>query len=92
MSWWTPTSLWRIFEAIRHYTPIFAGAVPLQLPWVVLGELYYGAQRAQRRQEQLAFILDLLTYAVVLVPDQDTAAIYGEVKSRTRPAWQAHSG
>ena len=24
----------------------FAGAVPLHLPWVVLGELYYGAQRA----------------------------------------------
>jgi tRNA(fMet)-specific endonuclease VapC len=59
----------------------FAGAVPLHLPCVVLGELYYGAQRAQRRQEQLAFIRDLLTYAVVLFPDHDTAAIYGEVKA-----------
>ncbi|MCX6620061.1 MAG: PIN domain-containing protein [Acidobacteria bacterium] len=47
----------------------------------MLGELYYGAQRAQRRQEQLACILDLLKYAVVLFPDHATAAIYGEVKA-----------
>ena len=50
------------------------------MPWVVLGELYYGAQRAQRRQEQLAYIRDLLTYAVVLFPDHDTTATYGQVK------------
>ena len=59
----------------------FVGASPLHLPWVVLGELHYGAQRAQRRQEQLAFIHDLLTYAVVLFPDHDTTAIYGELKA-----------
>ena len=59
----------------------FAGAVPLHLPWVVLGELYYGAQRAKRRQEQLAHILDLLTYAVVLFPDHDTTSVYGQVKA-----------
>jgi tRNA(fMet)-specific endonuclease VapC len=68
------------FRGDQTLHPHFAGAVPLHLPWVVLGELYYGAQRAQRRQEQLAFIRDLLTYAVVLFPDHDTAAIYGEVK------------
>ena len=68
------------FRGDQALHPHFAGAVPLQLPWVVLGELYYGAQRAQRRQEQLAYIRDLLTYAVVLFPDHDTTATYGQVK------------
>jgi tRNA(fMet)-specific endonuclease VapC len=53
----------------------------VNLPWVVLGELYYRAQRAQRKQEQLAYIRDLLTYAAVLFPDHDTTAIYGQVKA-----------
>jgi tRNA(fMet)-specific endonuclease VapC len=59
----------------------FAGVIPVCLPWVVLGELHFGAHRAQRRQEQLAYIHDLLTYAVVLFADQDTAETYGEVKA-----------
>jgi tRNA(fMet)-specific endonuclease VapC len=48
---------------------------------VVLGELHFGAQRAQRRLEQLAYIRDLLTYAAVLFPDQDTTEVYGRVKA-----------
>jgi tRNA(fMet)-specific endonuclease VapC len=69
------------FRGDQALHPHFAGATPLNLPWVVLGELYYGAQRAQRRQAQLAYIRDLLVYAVVLFPDHDTTAIYGEVKA-----------
>jgi tRNA(fMet)-specific endonuclease VapC len=61
--------------------PHFAGVTPVYLPWVVLGELHFGAQRAQRRQEQLAYIRDLLTYAVVLFADQGTTEMYGEVKA-----------
>jgi tRNA(fMet)-specific endonuclease VapC len=66
-------------DTILH--PRFAGADPVCLPWVVLGELHFGAQRAQRRQEQLAYIHDLLTYAVVIFCDQDTAEMYGQVKA-----------
>jgi tRNA(fMet)-specific endonuclease VapC len=51
------------------------------LPWIVLGELYYGAHRAQRKLEQFAYIRDLLTYCAVLFPDQDTTEHYGRVKS-----------
>ena len=32
-------------------------------------------------REQLAYIRDLLTYAVVLYADQDTTEIYGQVKA-----------
>lgn len=59
----------------------FEEASVLYVPWVVLGELYFGAQRARRREEQLAHIRDLLTYSVVLFPDLQTAEHYGQIKS-----------
>jgi tRNA(fMet)-specific endonuclease VapC len=69
------------FRGDKALQPHFAGLTPMYLPWVVLGELHFGAQRAQRRQEQLAYIRDLLTYAVVLYADQDTTEVYGQVKA-----------
>ena len=69
------------FRGDQALQPRFAGLTPVYLPWVVLGELHFGAQRAQRRQEQLAYIHDLLTYAVVLFADQETTEVYGQVKA-----------
>ena len=69
------------FRGDRIMHPRIAGVSPIYLPWVVLGELHFGAQRAQRRQEQLAYIYGLLTYAAVLFPDQDTTEVYGQVKA-----------
>ncbi len=68
------------FRGDQKLHPRFTGTTVI-LPWIVLGELYYGAQRAQRRQEQLACIRDLVTCAAVLFPDHDTAAMYGQVKA-----------
>ncbi len=69
------------FRGDKVLQPHFTGLTPMYLPWVVVGELHYGAQRAQRRQEQLAYIHDLLTFAVVLFPDLDTTVVYGQVKA-----------
>jgi tRNA(fMet)-specific endonuclease VapC len=69
------------FRGDKVLRPHFAGFTLLYLPWVVLGELHFGAQRAQRRQEHLTYIHDLLTYAVVLFADQETTEMYGQVKA-----------
>jgi tRNA(fMet)-specific endonuclease VapC len=69
------------FRGEKVLRPHFAGLTPVYLPWVVLGELHFGAQRAQRRQEQLGYIHDLLAYAGVLYADQDTTEVYGQVKA-----------
>ena len=53
----------------------------LYLPWVVLGELHYGALRAQRREVQLALIRDFLQTTTLLMPDQTTSETYGRVKA-----------
>jgi tRNA(fMet)-specific endonuclease VapC len=42
----------------------------LYIPRIVLGELYYGAQRAQRRDAQLALIRDFLQTVTLLFPDR----------------------
>lgn len=53
----------------------------IYLPWVVLGELHYGALRAQRREAQLALIREFLQIAILLLPDQSTSERYGQVKA-----------
>ena len=53
----------------------------IYVPDVVLGELLYGALRAQRRQAQLALIRDFLQTAILLLPDQNTSETYGTVKA-----------
>ncbi len=57
-------------------------AVPeLFLPWVVLGELHYGAERAKRRQDQLTLIHDFLQTAELLLADKATTEHYGQIKA-----------
>ena len=48
---------------------------------MVLGELHYGALRAQRREAQLALIRDFLQTAILLLPDQSASERYGQVKA-----------
>ena len=69
------------FRGDKDLRPRFADGAPVSLPWVALGELHFGAQRAQRRQEQLGYIRDLLTYSVLLFPDQRTTEHYGQIKA-----------
>ena len=69
------------FRGEKALHPHFAGINPVFVPWVVLGELYYGAERAQRRQEQITHIHDLLKYTVVLFADHDTTETYGQLKA-----------
>ena len=60
--------------------------VTVYLPWVVLGELHYGAQRAQRRDEAVTRIRDFLRIAVLLLPDNNTAEEYGQIKAELAQA------
>ena len=52
----------------------FTGEIPVCVPWVVPCELYFGAQRARWRQEQLDYIGDHLTYADVLFGDREATS------------------
>ncbi|MBI4906325.1 MAG: type II toxin-antitoxin system VapC family toxin [Acidobacteria bacterium] len=60
---------------------LFYGPAPIGIPWVVIGELRFGAQKAQRREEQLSYIKDLLSNVVLVFPDLTTAELYGDIKA-----------
>ena len=60
--------------------------VTLYLPWVVLGELHYGAQRAQRRDEAVTRVREFLRGPVLLLPDENTAEHYGQIKAELAQA------
>lgn len=61
--------------------PRFAQAATLHIPWVVLGELHYGAQRALRPEHAVAQVRAFLSGATLLLPDESTAEHYGQLKA-----------
>jgi len=61
-------------------------ASAIYLPWIALGELHYGALRAQRREAQMALIREFLQVAILLLPDQSTSERYGHLKAELADA------
>lgn len=51
------------------------------LPSIVIGELYFGAYKSQRIDANLQRITEFAKKNIVLVCDQETAQVYGNVKS-----------
>jgi tRNA(fMet)-specific endonuclease VapC len=69
------------FRTDPDLTARLRATAAIYLPWVVLGELHYGARRAQRQESQLALIREFLRTATLLLPDQTTSEQYGQVKA-----------
>lgn len=61
-----------------------AGAGEVFVPSIVLGELYYGAQKSARIAANVARVDEFAANNTVLVCDTETARQYGEIKSELR--------
>jgi tRNA(fMet)-specific endonuclease VapC len=61
-----------------------AQASEVFIPSIAVGELYYGAWKSQRRQENIAQVDELVVGSVVLGCNAGTARWYGEVKNALR--------
>ena len=59
-----------------------AAAEDVAVPSIVLGELYFGAQRSARIAENTTRVDDFASSNHVLPPDAKTASFYGIVKAR----------
>ena len=73
-----------IIEHLRRRTDLTAAlnsVSTILVPWVVAGELYYGACRALRSREQHALIEEFLRSAVLIVPTRHTSEKYGRIKA-----------
>src|ERR1700732_2583966 len=66
-----------------------AAAEQVLLPSTVLGELYYGAARSGRPQQNLEQLEEFAATCIILAVDHRTARVYGQIKdeltSRGRP-------
>ena len=51
------------------------------IPSIVIGELYYGAQKSSRVQRKIARIDNLVKTRAIVPCDVETARYYGEIKS-----------
>ena len=69
------------FRGEEQLHPRFKAVELICLPWIVLGELHFGAQRSTRREREIANIKDLLLYAGVVFPNQETTATYGQLRA-----------
>src|SRR5687767_3166440 len=49
---------------------------------IAIGELYYGAQRAQRPERQRALITNLISSSKVVLCDEETARHYASIRYR----------
>ncbi|MBI1787859.1 MAG: PIN domain-containing protein [Acidobacteria bacterium] len=58
-----------------------AQVASIRMPWVVLGELRFGARRAVRPEEALAHVRTFLRTVALLLPDEGTAEHYGDLKA-----------
>jgi tRNA(fMet)-specific endonuclease VapC len=66
-----------IIEQIKDAGEVF-------IPSVVIGELYYGAQRSGRIKANTERVHEFATESVVLSCDVETARRYGEIKNELR--------
>lgn len=54
------------------------------LPSIVLGELYYGARKSLRTEENISRVDEFAAMSAVLGPNTATAKEYGEIKNALR--------
>lgn len=59
-------------------------AIDTFLPSIAVGELYFGAYKSNKVEENLRNVAKLLVNRLVLNVNADTANIYGRVKQRLR--------
>jgi len=65
-------------EAIR----LFDNAQDIAIPVTVLGELFYGAYKSSRVQENLALFIDFASNYPIISVDKEIAVAYGEIKTQ----------
>ena len=63
---------------------LIESAFEVSVSVIVVGELKYGAHKSARKESNLALFTNFLSNFEIIPIDEDTAAIYGEVKDQLR--------
>jgi tRNA(fMet)-specific endonuclease VapC len=71
-----------LFEQDRAVVRRLGVAPAVSVPAIVVGELFYGALRSRRVNDNLNRIEEFINVAAVISCDFDTAILYGEIKNQ----------
>ena len=63
---------------------LLAAAEEVFVPSIVIGELYFGAYKSARSEDNRKAVETFTAGRVVLIPDADTADMYGQIKYALR--------
>jgi tRNA(fMet)-specific endonuclease VapC len=63
---------------------LLSTATDVFIPVIAVGELYFGAQKSQRVEENRRAVTTFIANRIVLKVDADTADVYGQVKQQLR--------
>lgn len=74
-------ALQRENEALKR---LLSAASDVFVPSVAVGELYYGAYKSQRIEENRRNVAAFCANRVILKVDEDTADVYGQIKQGLR--------
>jgi len=73
-----------VIAHLRGDPPLTArlqAADTVNLPWIVLGELYYGEYKSTQIDKIILRVHEFLSGSVLLLPDQSTIEHYGRIKA-----------
>jgi len=65
----------------EHAAEIFAGNENISVPVIVAGELFYGAYKSTRKEENMKLFADFLSNYPLLPVNGEIAVLYGEIKT-----------
>lgn len=68
----------------RTLKQMLSTATDVFIPVIAVGELYFGAYKSQRVEQNRQAIVAFLANRTVLHVDEDTSDVYGQIKQRLR--------
>jgi len=74
----------QLFRADEYAIKLFHEAGSIYIPVIVVGELFYGAEKSTRKQENMSIIANFLAQYEVIEVGLPVAQAYGEIKAQLR--------
>jgi len=72
----------KLLSGDENAVRLFNNAENIAVPATVAGELFYGAYKSSRAQENLKLFTDFLSQYAILPVDSEVAKAYGEIKAQ----------
>jgi predicted nucleic acid-binding protein len=74
----------RLLRSDKRSIELFDQADSISIPVIVAGELFYGAHKSTRKQENLEIFSDFISQYELIEVDLSISQVYGEIKAQLK--------